>query len=62
MELQWSASFCYFTQKYVLSPYVIALVLQKRGLYYHGPSVAHKDSAAVNQINDDIIEERGSSM
>lgn len=55
-------SFCSFTQEYILSPYVIALILQGRGPYYHDPSVAHKDSAAVNQRNDDIIEERGSYM
>lgn len=57
-------SFCYFTQKYVLSPYAIALILQGRGLYYllYDPSVAHKDSAAVNQRNYDVTEERGSCM
>lgn len=60
--LQWSAAFQYFTQKYVLCTNLTALILQETGLYLYGPSVAHKDAAAINHRNGDITEGRESCM
>lgn len=58
MILQWSLAFWYFTQKYVLCPHLIVLILQQTGLYLYGPSVAHNNAAAINQRNGDITEGR----
>lgn len=62
MILQWSVAFWYFTQKYILCPYLIVLILQETGVYLYGPSVAHEDAAAINQRNSDITEGRESHM
>lgn len=60
--LQWSVAFWYFTQKYVLYTNLNALILQETEHYLYGPSVAHKDAAAIDHRNGDITEGRESCM
>jgi len=62
MILQWRVAFWYLAQKYVLCLHLIVLNLQETGLYLYGPSVAHKDAAAINQRNGDITEGRERCM
>lgn len=51
----------FYSDTHITSP-SNCLHLQKTELYLYGPSVAHKDVAAINQRNRDITERRESHM